>query len=129
MDLGSKLKNIRKNIKGYTLQEVFEGTEISVSFLSDMERGKTKPSLETLQKLANFYQVNLSDLLDEDQENKLEQKDLYPPGLRELLQEDANLDPEVIEVMLTMERRARRKPETKDQWREYYYSLKFMMGR
>jgi transcriptional regulator with XRE-family HTH domain len=129
MDLGSKLKNIRKNIKGYTLQEVFEGTEISVSFLSDMERGKTKPSLETLQKLANFYQVNLSDLLDEDQENKLEQKDLYPPGLRELLQEDANLDPEVIEVMLTMERRAKRKPETKDQWREYYYSLKFMMGR
>lgn len=129
MDLGSKLKNIRKNIKGYTLQDVFEGTEISVSFLSDMERGKTKPSLETLQKLANFYQVNLSDLLDEDQENKLEQKDLYPPGLRELLQEDANLDPEVIEVMLTMERRAKRKPETKDQWREYYYSLKFMMGR
>jgi transcriptional regulator with XRE-family HTH domain len=129
MDLGSKLKNIRKNIKGYTLQEVFEGTEISVSFLSDMERGKTKPSLETLQKLANFYKVNLSDLLDEDQENKLEQKDLYPPGLRELLQEDANLDPEVIEVMLTMERRAKRKPETKDQWREYYYSLKFMMGR
>lgn len=129
MDLGSKLKNIRKNIKGYTLQEVFEGSEISVSFLSDMERGKTKPSLETLQKLATFYQVNLSDLLDEDQENKLEQKDLYPPGLRELLQEDANLDPEVIEVMLTMERRARRKPETKDQWREYYYSLKFMMGR
>jgi len=129
MDLGSKLKNIRKNIKGYTLQEVFEGTEISVSFLSDMERGKTKPSLETLQKLANFYKVNLSDLLDEDQENKLEQKDLYPPGLRELLQEDANLDPEVIEVMLTMERRAKRKPETKDQWREYYYSLKYMMGR
>ena len=129
MDLGSKLKNIRKNIKGYTLQDVFEGTEISVSFLSDMERGKTKPSLETLQKLANFYQVNLSDLLDEDQENKLEQKDLYPPGLRELLQEDANLDPDVIEVMLTMERRTKRKPETKDQWREYYYSLKFMMGR
>ena len=129
MDLGSKLKNIRKNIKGYTLQDVFEGTEISVSFLSDMERGKTKPSLETLQKLANFYQVNLSDLLDEDQENKLEQKDLYPPGLRELMQEDANLDPEVIEVMLTMERRAKRKPETKDQWREYYFSLKFMMGR
>jgi len=129
MDLGSKLKNIRKNIKGYTLQQVFEGTEISVSFLSDMERGKTKPSLETLQKLANFYKVNLSDLLDEDQENKLEQKDLYPPGLRELLQEDANLDPEVIEVMLTMERRAKRKPETKDQWREYYYSLKYMMGR
>jgi len=129
MDLGSKLKNIRKNIKGYTLQDVFGGTEISVSFLSDMERGKTKPSLETLQKLANFYQVNLSDLLDEGQENKLEQKDLYPPGLRELLQEDGNLDPEVIEVMLTMERRAKRKPETKDQWREYYYSLKFMMGR
>jgi len=129
MDLGSKLKNIRKNIKGYTLQDVFEGTEISVSFLSDMERGKTKPSLETLQKLANFYQVNLSDLLEDSQDNKMENRDLYPPGLRELMTEDPNLDPEVVEVMLTMERRAKRKPETKDQWREYYYSLKFMMGR
>ena len=59
----------------------------------------------------------------------MENRDLYPPGLRELMTEDANLDPEVVEVMLTMERRAKRKPETKDQWREYYYSLKFMMGR
>ena len=63
MELGEKLKGIRKNLRNYTLQKVFEETGISVSFLSDMERGKTKPSLETLQKLANFYQVNLSDLL------------------------------------------------------------------
>lgn len=129
MELGEKLKGIRKNLRDYTLQKVFEETGISVSFLSDMERGKTKPSLETLQKLANFYQVNLSDLLEDSQDNKMENRDLYPPGLRELMTEDPNLDPEVIEVMLTMERRAKRKPETKDQWREYYYSLKFMMGR
>lgn len=129
MELGEKLKGIRKNLRNYTLQKVFEETGISVSFLSDMERGKTKPSLETLQKLANFYQVNLSDLLEDSQDNKMENRDLYPPGLRELMNEDANLDPEVVEVMLTMERRAKRKPETKDQWREYYYSLKFMMGR
>ena len=129
MELGEKLKGIRKNLRDYTLQKVFEETGISVSFLSDMERGKTKPSLETLQKLANFYQVNLSDLLEDSQDNKMENRDLYPPGLRELMNEDANLDPEVVEVMLTMERRAKRKPETKDQWREYYYSLKFMMGR
>ncbi|MBA4383578.1 MAG: transcriptional regulator [Anaerolinea sp.] len=129
MELGEKLKGIRKNLRDYTLQKVFEETGISVSFLSDMERGKTKPSLETLQKLANFYQVNLSDLLEDSQDNKMENRDLYPPGLRELMTEDPNLDPEVVEVMLTMERRAKRKPETKDQWREYYYSLKFMMGR
>ena len=129
MELGEKLKGIRKNLRDYTLQKVFEETGISVSFLSDMERGKTKPSLETFQKLANFYQVNLSDLLEDSQDNKMENRDLYPPGLRELMTEDPNLDPEVVEVMLTMERRAKRKPETKDQWREYYYSLKFMMGR
>ena len=129
MELGEKLKGIRKNLRDYTLQKVFEETGISVSFLSDMERGKTKPSLETLQKLANFYQVNLSDLLEDSRDNKMENRDLYPPGLRELMTEDPNLDPEVVEVMLTMERRAKRKPETKDQWREYYYSLKFMMGR
>lgn len=129
MTLGEKLKSIRKNLRGYTLQKVFQDTGVSVSFLSDIERGHTKPSLETLQKLASYYQVSYSDLLDEKDEQKIESADLYPSGLRELLAEEENLDQEVIEVMLTMERRAKRKPVTKDEWKTYYYSLKLMMGR
>lgn len=128
MTLGEKLKSIRKNLRGYTLQKVFQDTGVSVSFLSDIERGHTKPSLETLQKLASYYQVSYSDLLDEKDEQKIESADLYPSGLRELLAEEENLDQEVIEVMLTMERRSKRKPVTKDEWKTYYYSLKLMMG-
>ena len=128
MELGEKLKNTRKNLRGYTLQKVFDETGISVSFLSDIERGRTKPSLETLQKLANYYQVNLSDLLEDTQDNKIISKDLYPTGLRDLLDEE-DLEEEVVEVMLAMERRAKRKPETKEDWKTYYYSLKGLMGR
>ena len=54
MELGEKLKGIRKNLRDYTLQKVFEETGISVSFLSDMERGKTKPSLENSSKTSKF---------------------------------------------------------------------------
>ena len=99
MELGEKLKNTRKNLRGYTLQ-----------------------------KLANYYQVNLSDLLEDTQDNKIISKDLYPTGLRDLLDEE-DLEEEVVEVMLAMERRAKRKPETKEDWKTYYYSLKGLMGR
>lgn len=42
-----------------TLAEVAEQTGISVSFLSDVERGRTDPSLETLRKLAASYGMEL----------------------------------------------------------------------
>ncbi len=123
MELGEKLKRIRKNLKDKTLQEVYEGTNISVSFLSDIERGKTKPSIDTLRKLADYYEVNWSDLLDvNEEEKKIDDTDLYPPGLKVLINDQHDLDPNVIEVMLAMERRAKRKPETKEDWRDYYFS-------
>lgn len=41
------------------LREVAVGTELSVSFLSDIERGRTEPSLATLRKLAAYYGYEL----------------------------------------------------------------------
>lgn len=62
MKLGKKLKVLRKCLPPYTLVEVSEATSISVSFLSDIERCKTNPSLKTLYKLAAFYNVSMADL-------------------------------------------------------------------
>lgn len=59
MNIGQRIKDFRmKNDK--TLVYVSEKTGISVSFLSDMEIGRTNPSVETIQKICNFWGVTLS---------------------------------------------------------------------
>jgi len=42
------------------LREVAASVGISVSFLSDIERDRTLPSLETCQALCNYYGISLS---------------------------------------------------------------------
>jgi XRE family transcriptional regulator, regulator of sulfur utilization len=129
MALGEKLKAIRKNVHNLTLSEVSEKTKLSVSFLSDVERGRTNPSLDTLDTLAKFYEVNLSELIDNEEKIPLAENDLLPVGLREFISEDPSIERDIIEVMVLMEHRAKKKPVTKEEWRNYYHSLKWMMGR
>ena len=45
------------------LADVCQKTGLSVSHLSDNERGAPQPSLATLQKLCQFYNVSASHLL------------------------------------------------------------------
>lgn len=61
--IGGNLWRLRKQ-EGETLREAAEAAGISVSFLSDMERGVSNPSLETLGKLAAHYGVPPGDLLN-----------------------------------------------------------------
>lgn len=42
-----------------TLATLAEASGLSVSFLSDVERGRTDPSLETLRKIAAAYGMEL----------------------------------------------------------------------
>lgn len=52
--LNRQIKSIRK-MRHLTLKQVHEGTGLSISYLSDLERGVTRPSLETLERLAEFH--------------------------------------------------------------------------
>lgn len=58
MDIPSQLRLMR-GVRGLTLAQVAEGTGLSVSYLSDLERGRTNPSIETLEKIATFHNVRL----------------------------------------------------------------------
>lgn len=61
-NVGTVLRQYRK-AAGMTLQEVASKSgDISVSFLSDIERGWTKPSLSMLCGLCQFYGVQLRTL-------------------------------------------------------------------
>jgi len=49
-------KLIRKE-RGLTLKEVSAATGISFSFLGDIERGRTSPSIKTFLALVDYYRV------------------------------------------------------------------------
>jgi len=125
--LGAKLRAIRKH-HGYTLADVGARTGLSVSFLSDVERGRTRPSLDTLEKLAACYQVTIEDLLGGIDADALSANREYPPGFEEFLSE-TEVEPELVDLLMKVERRAKQRAQTKEDWMQYYYSLKAILGR
>jgi len=56
--LGARLRELRQS-RSLTLEQVAEETELSVSFLSMLERDKVSISVDNLEKLAHYYQVHM----------------------------------------------------------------------
>lgn len=128
MKLGSELRRLRKG-RGLTLANVGKKTELSVSFLSDVERGRTKPSLDTLEKLAACYRVSVNDILRDTELGVSPVKKDYPPGFLEFLQEvGEDMDDEMEDLLLRTEYRSKRSAQTKEDWLKMYYSLKMLLG-
>jgi transcriptional regulator with XRE-family HTH domain len=71
MELGDKLKAIRK-AKGLSLKQLSNDTkeQVSVSFLSDIENGRGKPSIESLKIIASALNTPVSYFVD-DSDNSL----------------------------------------------------------
>src|SRR5260221_11347389 len=55
---------IARKQRDMTLAQVAARTGLLVSFLSDLERGRTNPSLSSLRKLAPCYGVHVARLLE-----------------------------------------------------------------
>lgn len=60
MGLGERLRQLRGLL---TLKEAAALAGISVSYLSDIERGRTEPTLRTLGKLARAYDTTIGVIL------------------------------------------------------------------
>lgn len=67
--VGITLKNLRKERK-LTLKELAAQTEVSISFLSQVERGKSSVTLESLKKIADALGVNPSVFFAKDDDLK-----------------------------------------------------------
>lgn len=63
MSLGENIRNIRKN-KGYSIMKIKELTGLSKSTISELENDKSSPTSETLEKIANALEVNISYFFD-----------------------------------------------------------------
>lgn len=57
--IGAKIKHLRSQRK-MTLKDLSEKTNLSIGFLSQLERGLTSIATDTLEKIANVFEVELS---------------------------------------------------------------------
>ena len=125
MRLQDRLKEIR-TARDLTLKELANRTGLSVSYLSDIERGRTNPSLNTLESLAIALEMTVIDLLTGvDFAGELTNASL-PPGLPELLEDEEYRDqitPEWIAMLSKIQLRGKR-PQTRDDWLILYLQLK-----
>ena len=63
---GHRLARLRKQRK-LTQEKLAEAANISVDFISLMERGQRAPSFDTLERLANALNIKVADLFDFDE--------------------------------------------------------------
>lgn len=119
MLLPERLRELRKE-RQLRLKDVANapGVELSISQLSDFERGRVTPSLEQVRTLANFYHLTPHDLLaGVDWFGDMTTHGL-PLGLQDLL-EDRELGPALTEDWInTLSRIDLRghRPQSKADW-------------
>lgn len=124
MKLGERLRELRQG-QELTLLQLSNETTLSVSYLSDIERGRTTPSLDTLEKIAKFYQMPLGQLMGGvDGWLSMPIHDIAP-GLEELIQA-GEIDLRTAQDLSRIELRGKR-PQTADEWRELYFHLRTLM--
>ncbi|PYZ95776.1 DNA-binding protein [Alteribacter lacisalsi] len=58
-ELAKQIRHTRKK-QGYTLKELSERTELSISFLSQVERGSSSPAISSLKKIADALEVPIT---------------------------------------------------------------------
>jgi len=69
MTLGEKMKSIRR-ARALSLEDLAKKTNLTRSFLSQIERNKTSPSISSLIRIANTLEVSMGDLFLEETKKK-----------------------------------------------------------
>lgn len=64
--IGNVFRRLRRE-RGITLRELAELAQVSVPYLSEIERGRKEPSSEILAAICRALALDLTDLLDEVQ--------------------------------------------------------------
>lgn len=68
-DIGKKIKELRSS-KNLTLKDLSAKTNLSIGFLSQLERGLTTVDIDSLSNIAKILDVNLTYFIEEPKHNK-----------------------------------------------------------
>lgn len=97
--IGDLLRRTRKSL-GYTQEEVAEMLDLASRYISDIERDKTKGSVDTLVKLCNIYHITptyvLQDYLELTDDYKIDPNII---GFYRLGKHDKKVITELIQYM------------------------------
>ncbi|SHE97286.1 helix-turn-helix domain-containing protein [Clostridium fallax] len=69
MSLGERIKNFRKK-KGLTIKDLSEKTNLSIGFISNLERDLSSPTIHNLENICDALGIDLIDILDSNNENE-----------------------------------------------------------
>ncbi len=109
MSLGQKIGRLRQE-RGLTLQEVSEGSGLTPSFLSRLERDKVNISVANLRKLAQFFSVQMTHFFEGEDNQQIGQVirpqdrtqlslDDAPVQVYSMLPANSDLDARLIEAL------------------------------
>ena len=124
MKLGERLRELRQQ-RDLTLLQLSQQTGLSVSYLSDLERGRTNPSIDTLERIAGTYQVLLGELVAGADGWQIAPQQGLAPGLQELIKQ-GRIDLATAQDLSRIELRGKR-PQTAMEWLELYFHLRTLM--
>jgi len=128
MQLHERLRELRSERK-LRLIDVSERSGVSVPYLSDLERGRTNPSLETLQTLAGAYSLTVQDVLHGVEWYGDGSVEALPRGLQDLMDDPAlgvQITPDWAKTLARIELRGKR-PRDKGEWYEVFLYLRRIM--
>ena len=129
MKLGQRLRLIRKENQ-LTLKELSQRSKLSVPYLSDMERSVVNPSVDTLQKVANAYNISVKDMISGVEGLGESSNTDYPEGFQSFLKQYETLykiSDDWKESLLKVDFRGRR-PTSETEWLELYLYLRRILG-
>ena len=129
MKLGERLRVIRKENQ-LTLKELSQRAELSVPYLSDMERSVVNPSVDTLQKVAKAYGMSVRDLISGVKALGESSTTDYPEGFQSFLERYETLykiNDDWKESLLKVNFRGRQ-PTSETEWLELYLYLRRILS-
>ncbi|SHI78428.1 helix-turn-helix domain-containing protein [Propionispora hippei] len=91
INVGERIKTIRKS-KGFTSNSLAEQLEVSQSFVSGIENGSKKCSLETLDSICTILDITLAEFFQEDDSD-------INPNVKRLLEASKHLTAEQKELL------------------------------
>ena len=74
--LGARIRNLRKE-RGLTQEALAEKADLHGSYIGLIERAEKSPSLETLYKIAETFNISIPDLLIEENNVDTKKKQLF----------------------------------------------------
>jgi len=93
VNVGKHLLQLRQK-QSLTLAQVARQACVSISFLSAIERGRSKPSIATLQRLAVIYKTNVLSMFGAENNNKAHR--LVRPSDRKVLRPEPGVQMELL---------------------------------